>query len=121
MQSRLHWTVSIEWLLQFENINKLRLLNSIVGRDRVAAHYPNDDDYKAFIERFYYDDNFNRQYSIWKQTKNTFDKPSLDHIIPLSRGGGWELDNLQIISWFENNAKSNMTPEEFKKICKRYL
>ena len=39
--------------------------------------------------------------------------PSLDHIQPKSRNGGWELDNLQILTWFENRAKAEMTSAEW--------
>ena len=46
--------------------------------------------------------------------------PSLDHIIPISRGGSWELDNLQIISWFENRAKCDMTQQELYNMINKY-
>jgi len=46
---------------------------------------------------------------------------SLDHIIPISRGGKSSLDNLGIIKYDINQAKYNLTPEEFKLLCKRVL
>ena len=56
-----------------------------------------------------------------KQKNSTFydwAKPSLDHIIPISRGGSDCLDNLQILTVFENFSKRDLTMEEwnlFKK------
>lgn len=41
-----------------------------------------------------------------------------DHIIPRSRGGGNTLDNLQIISKEANQAKGDMTHEEFVQFIK---
>lgn len=40
-------------------------------------------------------------------------KPSIDHIIPLSRGGTSKIDNLQILTVFENLAKRDMTMLEW--------
>ena len=48
---------------------------------------------------------------------------TLDHIIPKSRGGTNELNNLQILTVFENLAKRDMTQEEwnnFKKETKTH-
>lgn len=45
-------------------------------------------------------------------------KPSLDHIVPKSRGGDNSLDNLQYLTVFENLSKRDMTMiewEEFKQ------
>ena len=44
---------------------------------------------------------------------------SLDHIIPLSRGGKSSLDNCGLIKLDINQAKWNMTPDEFFSLCKR--
>jgi len=49
------------------------------------------------------------------------DEYSLDHIIPVSKGGKSSLDNLGIIKSDINQAKYNLTPEEFKLLCKRVL
>jgi 5-methylcytosine-specific restriction endonuclease McrA len=45
----------------------------------------------------------------------------MDHIIPVSRGGDNSLDNCQILSKEVNQAKSNMTDEEFIEMCKRVV
>jgi len=48
-------------------------------------------------------------------TKNDL-KPSLDHILPKSRGGSEELNNLQFLTWFENFSKRDMTQEEWELV-----
>ena len=40
-------------------------------------------------------------------------KPSIDHIIPKSRGGNNEKENLQFLTTFENLTKRDMTMEEW--------
>lgn len=46
------------------------------------------------------------------------DSFSLDHFIPASRGGGCSLDNLRLVTKGANQAKGQMTPEEFIALCK---
>lgn len=46
---------------------------------------------------------------------------SLDHIIPISRGGKSTLDNLAIVKSDINQAKYNLIPEEFIALCQRVL
>lgn len=46
---------------------------------------------------------------------------SLDHVIPLSRGGKSSLENCELIKADINQAKWNMTPEEFLLLCKRVI
>ena len=41
----------------------------------------------------------------------------LDHIIPKSRGGDSSLSNCNICTPIANKCKSNLTPEEFIKLC----
>lgn len=44
-------------------------------------------------------------------------KPSLDHIVPKSKGGSLNnIDNLQFLTWFENRAKNDLTQEEWNSI-----
>jgi len=42
----------------------------------------------------------------------------LDHIIPKTKNGDNSIDNCQIVCKEANIAKSNLTIEEFKKLCK---
>lgn len=51
-------------------------------------------------------------------------KPStytFDHIIPKSRGGSCNIDNLGLCTKAANQAKHNLTPEEFIDLCKEIL
>lgn len=43
---------------------------------------------------------------------------SLDHIVPLSRGGTHELSNLWIVDYQVNTAKGTLTVEEFVTLCR---
>ncbi len=45
-------------------------------------------------------------------------KPSIDHIIPKSRGGSNDKENLQFLTLFENLAKRDMTQEEWNNFKK---
>lgn len=44
-----------------------------------------------------------------------------DHIIPRSRGGSNNIDNLGICTSEANKAKNNMTPDELIQLCKKIL
>lgn len=46
---------------------------------------------------------------------------SFDHIIPVSRGGDNSLDNLGVCTRTVNQAKYDMTPDEFINLCKQVL
>jgi len=79
------------------------------------------DYYFAFIKKFYHDKQFNLLYSQWLKHQKEHDtfydwyKPSIDHIIPKSKGGTCSLDNLQFLTVFENLAKRDMTQQEWEK------
>lgn len=85
------------------------------------AKYYNEhmDEYKDFIEFFWSDEQFNLVYNFWKKHEKTdktfydWAKPSLDHIVPSSRGGKNILSNFQFLTTFENLAKRDMTMEEW--------
>ena len=120
MQAHMKFSVELEFLKRFDDIERLKCLNKLITRDRVKIHFDMEK-YKAFVEKFYEDKEFIRRFEIYSETKNKWDLPSLDHIIPLSKGGTWDLENLRIISWFENRAKCDLTIEEFDSLVKRYL
>lgn len=63
---------------------------------------------------------FQRDYKL-NEKLVSFAKPSLDHKVPLSKGGTWESSNLQIIPWCVNRAKFNYMPDEWEYIRKKYL
>lgn len=42
---------------------------------------------------------------------------SLDHVIPLSKGGKTDLENCKIACYAANQAKKDLSLEEFLKLC----
>ena len=120
MLAHIQWKVDLSFLMQFSDIEKLKILNRMLSRDRVSVNFDTEK-YKLFIEKFYNDENFNKQFKFYITSKNKWDMPSLDHVVPLSNGGTWDLENLQIISWFENRAKCDMNNEEFSKMIHKYF
>lgn len=114
------------FLNSFDNFEKYLTLHKMFVRTTNIdiLHIPLEE-YKKIIIHFYYDKQFNAVYDFWinnnhnnYQTFYDLAKPSLDHIIPKSKGGTDNLNNLQILTVFENLAKRDMNQEEwdiFKK------
>lgn len=50
--------------------------------------------------------------------KLTIENISVDHIIPISKGGTNEISNLQLITFRANVAKNSMTMDEFYLFCR---
>ena len=115
MKAHLKYDVPLEWLSKFEDIEILKYLNNSLSRKRDYEGFTTEI-YICFIEKFYYDTNFNRLYSEWIKTKDKWIKPSLDHILPKSAGGSLLPENIQFISWFENHAKINIQQQEWNKM-----
>ncbi len=116
MSTHLRFDVSVAWLMQFNDLSKLKLLNNAItnrsGRWEVSTAW-----YKCYIERFYNDEQFNCIYSSWVDSGNVkYKKPSLDHVIPKAKGGTNELRNLQFLTWFENRCKNDMTQIEWDNL-----
>jgi len=51
----------------------------------------------------------------------TPDSTALDHILPVSRGGGHTLENVQVLSTAVNRAKHTLTNEEFIQLCREVV
>ena len=121
MQKHLRFNIELEFLQQFDDVEKLKILNRIIRNTRLPIGFT-DEDYKNYIKTFYYDEGFNNTYDNWiKEEKEKFAKPSIDHIKPLSKGGTWNIDNLQIVPWCINRAKFNYSTEEWEHILQRYF
>jgi 5-methylcytosine-specific restriction endonuclease McrA len=115
MISHLEYDVSYEWADSFQDIEKLKFLNRSISRSRDRGGFTTET-YIKFIEKFYYDENFNRLYELWIKTGNKWIKPSLDHIVPKSNNGELGIQNLTFLSWFENRAKADISLEEWNDI-----
>ena len=104
------------------NFEKFLILHKILTHT-TDKYYTNCDikEYEKAIEYFYNDKQFNAVYDFWlkhKNENNTFydwAKPSLDHITPRSKGGTNNLNNLQILTVFENLSKRDLTYNEWKQ------
>lgn len=115
--------VSNQFLDQYkDNFEKFLFIHhAIMGTSGNSSSYYEEHqiEYEEIINFFWNDKQFNTLYSLWlknKKLNNTFYdwlKPSLDHIIPSSKGGKNELSNFQFLTTFENLAKRDMTMEEW--------
>ena len=114
--------VSDEYLDIYDNFEKFLLIHKALirtsGND--GQYYKNNSsEYKQIIDYFYNDLQFNAIYDFWQRHKLEDDtfydwaKPSLDHIVPSSKGGTNTLDNFQFLTTFENLAKRDMTMTEW--------
>jgi len=124
MATHLRFDIDFKWLMQFENFQKLKLLNDVItnrnGRWDVDLKW-----YKKYLLKFYNDKQFNLIYCNWCENKfDSYKKPSIDHIVPKAKGGTNDLNNLQFLSWFENRCKNDMTQNEWdvlKNNINKYL
>jgi len=106
---------SIDLISLYPNYEKLKFLTHYLSKHK---NYLGFDDYvrKSFLDKFYFDEQFNRIYDKWQETgKNKWYLPSLDHKVSKFNGENWSLDNLQFLTWFENRAKAEMNHDEWEK------
>ncbi|MBQ8207078.1 MAG: HNH endonuclease [Bacilli bacterium] len=113
------------FLNQFDDFEKFLFLHKQLTliSGKTAGTY-NLEEYKEDILYFYNDNQFNKIYLFWKQQEreNTYydwAKPSLDHIVPKSRGGNNKKENLQFLTVFENLSKRDMTWEEWQSFKRK--
>jgi 5-methylcytosine-specific restriction endonuclease McrA len=43
---------------------------------------------------------------------------ALDHIVPISEGGGFDVENSQLVTRDANRAKHTMSQSDFVQLCK---
>lgn len=112
MATHLRFDIDYKWLMQFKDFKKLKLLNDVIT-DRGGRWDVTTEWYREYLIKFYNDNQFNIVYKKWVESNfDKYKRPSIDHIIPKSKGGNNDLDNLQFLSWFENRSKNDMTQEE---------
>lgn len=69
---------------------------------------------KNYIDYFYWDSNFNKCYSLYlDKDKNPLWVPSIDHKLPIQKGGTHSLENLWFIPVFVNRLKWDLLPEDW--------
>lgn len=116
MATHLRFDVSVEWLMKFNDFDKLKLLNNVIT-NRSCRWDVSSEWYMSYIESFYDDDQFNKIYEIWINSgKEKYKNPSLDHIVPKANGGNNDIENLQFLSWFENRCKNDMSQEDWNNL-----
>jgi hypothetical protein len=116
MGTHIRFDVSLDWLLQFDDFEKLKFLNrAITPRD---TRYKVDTSwYRDYVVKFYTDKQFNEIYFKWIESgKDKYMRPTIDHINPKANGGQNNLDNLQFLTWFENRAKNDMPLVEWRRL-----
>lgn len=118
MAGHIRFNIDFEFLKRFDDIEKLSFLNKCISNRDKRWSDISDEWYKQYLLKFYNDENFNKFYLKYKETKDKYFKPSIDHIIPKSRGGDNNLDNLRFLSWFENRCKDNMSLENGRLLRK---
>jgi hypothetical protein len=118
MLAHIRFNISLDWLMQFQDIEQLKTLNKCIT-NRSGRFNCSDEWYKSYIEKFYYDYQFNNVYTRWYvlgNKQNPYLRPSIDHIVPKAKGGTNDIDNLQFLSWFENRCKNDMTQQEWDNL-----
>ena len=112
-----------EYLLTFEDFDKFLFVHKAI-RNTIQISDIDSEEYKKTVEYFYDQEQFNKVYTFWKKHEkdNTYydwSKPSLDHIIPKSKGGTSTKGNLQFLTVFENLSKRDMTMSEWNNFKKQ--
>lgn len=116
MLTHLRFNVKLDWLKKFKDFDKLKLLNEVIT-NRDKRFNESTEWYINYIEKFYYDSQFNNVYQRWLESeKEQYMKPSIDHIYPKAKGGTNDLNNLQFLTWFENRCKNDMTQEQWENL-----
>jgi len=106
---------SIDLIGLYPDYEKLKFLTHYLSKHKIHLGF-DDDVRKAFLDKFYFDNQFNRIYDKWQETgENKWYFPSLDHKESKFNGENWSIENLQFLTWFENRAKAEMNQDEWEK------
>jgi hypothetical protein len=104
-------------LSKYADYARLSFLTRFLSKRREFIGF-NDSVREPFLDKFYFDEQFNRIYDAWIASgQSKWWRPTLDHKHSQSNGGNWELENLQFLTWFENRAKAEMNDDEWLSFC----
>ena len=116
MMHHLWFDVELEWILQFDDFEKLSFVNKQIS-NRDGRFTESQEWYMAYIQKFYNDPTFNFLYINYKEAGcDKYLKPSLDHIVPRSKGGTNDLDNLRFVTYLENMCRRDIPMEKWDEI-----
>ena len=111
----LRFDVDLEWAQGFD-LEVFMMINKMLT-PRLERWRIDTAEYVKIVERFSTDAQFLGIFKTWIDSgKELYLTPSLDHIVPAARGGTDTADNLQVLTWFENRCKNDMTQTEWDAI-----
>lgn len=117
--------VKEEFVNRFDNLEKYLFVHRAVRNvsGQIMSLYTQEE-YEETMSYLYNSEQFQKLYDFWQQenrSKTFYDyaKPSLDHIVPKSKGGTNHYTNLQFLTVFENLAKRDMDWEEWQEFKKQ--
>lgn len=114
MKGRLHTSIDLD---KYTDYARLLFLTHFLSKRKMFIG-SDDATRQAFLDKFYFDAQFNTIYDAWIASEhNRWYRPTLDHIASQANGGSWDLSNLQILTWFENRAKADMNEDEWQRFC----
>ena len=117
--------IPIEFYRQFDDFDRMRLLHRIVNNSRGSGNRSyrwSDEEYKQIMITLYDQPPYSQYFYHYIATGNDWDKPSLDHIDPVSKNkeSSWSKDNVHIMSVFENQCKSDLDWKEYLEAVEYY-
>lgn len=114
------YDLTVDFIKSFPDFEKYKFLSKMLNTCRCVdkkyidqRRIKNDKDFKNIITKIYYDPVFNSIYEHYLETGNQWDKPSIDHIVPISKGGTWDIENIHVMTWHDNLRKSDMLWSEW--------
>lgn len=117
MLAHSRFKVGYVWASGFK-LERLMMINRMLtprsGRWAISL-----DQYKELVLKFHDDPRFVAIHKAWLATKDKWFLPTFDHIHPKAKKGPEHIDNLQVLTWFENRCKNDIAQEDWSKMKTR--